>query len=158
MADQPEVPNIPIKDEAAAAAEFRARSRQLAADVLEVLDAPEDPDRARRDAEKEAADREAYEAFYLRTGQTTGVRSASKEPRARTITEMQFAISLEPCPHCGTIDPPDARPRLDLFGAGEVWQVDLPCATCGKRRSRFETVWPGESGTPTCGSPPSEIG
>ncbi len=46
-----------------------ARAKQLAKDLLEGLDAPDNPERAAYEAEKERTDRAALEAFYVRTGQ-----------------------------------------------------------------------------------------
>ncbi len=51
------------------AEDLAARSKQLAKELLETLDKPDDPDRAAFEAEKERKDREALEAFYVRTGQ-----------------------------------------------------------------------------------------
>src|ERR687894_1209040 len=46
-----------------------ARTRQLAKDILEALDAEDDPDRLAYTVQKEREDREALELFYVRTGQ-----------------------------------------------------------------------------------------
>src|SRR3712207_5158995 len=53
-----------------------ARSKQLAKDILEALDAEDDPDRLAYAVQKEREDREALEQFYVRTGQ----RPAPGEP------------------------------------------------------------------------------
>lgn len=46
-----------------------ARTKQLAKDLLEALDAEDDPDRLAYAVQKEAEDRSALEQFYVRTGQ-----------------------------------------------------------------------------------------
>ena len=61
------------------------------------------------------------------------------KPKARTATELSFAASLLPCPHCGTTE----QGQLDLFGGGENWGVRGTCRTArspdshlaGRRRS-----------------------
>ena len=49
----------------------------------------------------------------------------------RSLAEMEFAASLEPCPHCGTT----RSANLDLQGAGRSWVLHGPCPSCGKARS-----------------------
>jgi hypothetical protein len=49
--------------------DLNARTKQLAKDILEALDAEDDPDRLAYAVQKEGEDREALERFYVRTGQ-----------------------------------------------------------------------------------------
>jgi hypothetical protein len=52
--------------------------------------------------------------------------------RARSILEMQFAASLEPCPQCGTrIGAQD----LSLAGQADAWALTGNCPTCGLPRA-----------------------
>jgi uncharacterized protein YjbI with pentapeptide repeats len=65
-------------------------------------------------------------------------------PRARTLVEMRFAASLEPCTACGSTEPP----TLELIGQGEWWTLAGPCPTCKRARS---FTWRTE-GDPTRGA------
>jgi hypothetical protein len=78
------------------------RTKQLAKKLLEALDAPTDPEKEARLAEKEARDKEALEKYYRETHQPP----PAKAQRARSVEEMRFAMSLEPCPACQL---PDTR-------------------------------------------------
>jgi hypothetical protein len=49
--------------------DMAARTKQLAKDILEELDAPVDPERVAYEAKKDRDDREALERFYVATGQ-----------------------------------------------------------------------------------------
>ena len=110
----------------------KRRSQQLAKNILESLERPDaSRERAAYEAEKEAADRSALEAYYRRTGQVKD-RSA----KARSGTEMLFAASLLPCPHCGTME----APRLDLVGSGTSWSVTGTCPRCHETRSHAWTT------------------
>jgi uncharacterized protein YjbI with pentapeptide repeats len=101
------------------------RTKALAAELLAALEQPDSAERAAYEQEKEAQDRAGLEDYYRRTGQATDAT-----PRARTTTEMLFAASLVPCPHCQTTEPA----RLDLFGGGEYWSLTGHCARCQAKR------------------------
>ena len=75
-------------------AAHRARGTQLAKDLLEGMDAPEDPARIAQHAEHDRRNAELLEVYYVRTGQ--------QPPTARTTAEMEFGMRLEPCPRCGS--------------------------------------------------------
>ncbi len=51
--------------------------------------------------------------------------------RARTLAEIQFAASLEPCVHCGLAD----RIELELLERGESWMFAGACSACRRRRT-----------------------
>ncbi|HTE56517.1 MAG TPA: pentapeptide repeat-containing protein [Kofleriaceae bacterium] len=112
--------------------DLKRRNQQLAKDLLESLQEPgTSPERAAYEAEKDAADGAALEAYYRRTGQV-------KDPvaKARSATEMLFAASLLPCPHCETTE----APKLDLVGSGTSWSVTGTCPRCTSRRSHAWTT------------------
>lgn len=56
--------------------------------------------------------------------------AADRVPRARTMQEMLFAASLDPCPSCGAI-----VEELALDGGGDAWVLSGACASCGTRCS-----------------------
>jgi len=61
---------------------------------------------------------------------------------ARTLAEMGFAVSLQPCPSCGERE----TPRSTMMGNGDRWTYVCDCARCGARRSHvFATR--GDPGT-----------
>jgi uncharacterized protein YjbI with pentapeptide repeats len=51
--------------------------------------------------------------------------------RARTLAEMHFAASLQPCPHCGSKD----AVELALVARGESWTFGGACPSCTRRRT-----------------------
>src|SRR4051812_45919348 len=53
------------------------RSKKLAKDLLDGLDKPDDPARQAYDAEKEIADKQALDDFYVRTGQKKKASAAA---------------------------------------------------------------------------------
>ncbi|MDB4964073.1 MAG: hypothetical protein JWP01_4072 [Myxococcales bacterium] len=109
------------------------RTKQLAKKLLEALDAPTDPEKEARLAEKEARDKEALEKYYRETNQPP----PAKAQRARSVEEMRFAMSLEPCPACQTARVPDYA----LVGQGDRWSLTGSCVRCQQPRSReFVTV------------------
>lgn len=55
----------------------------------------------------------------------------TQPPRARTFVEMQFAASLEACPHCLSRE----RGRYDLVGHGMYWSLVGTCPSCRRPRS-----------------------
>ena len=79
--------------------------------------------------------------------------------RARSIHEMHFAASLEPCPKCGTRI--DAQ-QLKLAGNGDGWALTGDCPRCGTPRA-FTFLTHGDpitASTPRdelAGPEPSEI-
>jgi uncharacterized protein YjbI with pentapeptide repeats len=52
-------------------------------------------------------------------------------PRARTLAEMDFAASLEPCPRCGS----RSKVELDLIGSGDRWTLSGTCPRCATPRA-----------------------
>ena len=52
-------------------------------------------------------------------------------PRARTLAEMDFAASLEPCPCCGS----RGEIELDLIGDGDRWTLSGKCPRCEAPRA-----------------------
>lgn len=50
---------------------------------------------------------------------------------ARTVAEMGYAVSLQPCPSCGERE----TPRLTMMGQGDRWTYVCDCTRCGARRS-----------------------
>jgi hypothetical protein len=106
--------------------DMAARSRQLAKDLLDALDAPDDPAVLAHLEQKEREDVAALEAFYIRTGQKP------KPKYARTTAEMEFAAQLEPCAKCGA----RAIGKTALSSADKrTWALTGPCAKCGANRS-----------------------
>jgi len=57
---------------------------------------------------------------------------AAKVARARSILEMQFAASLEPCPRCGTRI---GAQELSLAGQDDAWALTGDCPTCALPRA-----------------------
>lgn len=102
----------------------RARKAKHLAGAL--LDAMQSPGEPADDPEKDELDRVALEDYYRRTGQ-----AKDHTARARTTVEMQFAASLLPCPHCGTMEPT----QLDLIGSGDSWSLVGACSQCHARRA-----------------------
>lgn len=69
--------------------------------------------------------------------------------RARSILEMQFAASLEPCARCGGRPNPQA---LALAGQGDAWALSGDCEGCGQGRAfTFRS-----SGDPLSGAAPRD--
>lgn len=50
---------------------------------------------------------------------------------ARTVAEMGYAVSLQPCPSCGARE----TPHLSMLGQGDRWTYVCDCTRCGARRS-----------------------
>lgn len=55
----------------------------------------------------------------------------SEPRRARSVEEMNFAASLQPCPTCGSRD----VEKFQLFGDGDVWTIAGPCPSCATKRA-----------------------
>lgn len=71
-----------------------------------------------------------WPAAWTRPGATDAAPS-SDLPRARTIAEMDFAASLEPCPRCGS----RSKVELDLIGNGDRWTLSGTCPRCATPRA-----------------------
>ena len=127
--------------------ELKRRNEQLAKELLETLKTPGmSPERAAFEADKERADKAALEDYYRRTGQ---VKDAPA--KARSGTEMLFAASLEPCPHCKTME----QGKLDLVGSGTSWSVTGTCPRCGNVRSH---AWVSEGNPLQASVMPRQLG
>jgi len=74
--------------------DMATRSKKLAKDLLDGMDAPDDPDRIAYDEQKRIADKQALEDFYVRTGQKkpSAAGSAAKKlaDRVASLTEGTF--------------------------------------------------------------------
>lgn len=113
--------------------DLKRKNEQLAKDLLESLQKPGvSPEQAAYETEKEATDKAALEDYYRRTGQVKDTKA-----KARSGTEMLFAASLLPCPHCKSMD----APKMDLVGSGTSWSVQGTCQRCGNVRAH---AWPTE--------------
>lgn len=112
--------------------DFKRRNEELAKGLLKSLDRGEtSPERQAFEAEKDRADKAALEDYYRRTGQLK-----EQKGKARSGTEMLFAASLLPCPHCKSLD----APKMDLVGSGTSWSVSGTCERCGNVRSHAWTT------------------
>lgn len=100
-----------------------ARGTQLAKDLLEGLDAPEDPARTAQHDEHDRRNAELLEVYYVRSGQ--------QPPTARSTAEMELAMSLIPCERCASRE--IAKPAVR--GSGTAWTLDAVCAKCGDERT-----------------------
>lgn len=99
--------------------EHHARSAQLAKDLVDAMDAPED---AARKAELEAHDRrneELLEVYYVRSGQ--------RPPLARTLAEIELATELELCKTCKR----RALTGIQIQGKNTAWIAEATCGSCG---------------------------
>ncbi len=78
--------------------DMAARSRQLAKDLLDEMDKPKSPKCEAYEAQKERADREALERFYIATGQITPEQVAQRAlaELADTIERMAPTSAFEP--------------------------------------------------------------
>lgn len=56
----------------------------------------------------------------------------TRVPRARTMREMNFVLSLRPCPACGRRDDTDPT---DVVGSDDRWALSKICPGCGQRRT-----------------------
>lgn len=83
---------------------------------------------------------------------TAYVSHKTETARARSIHEMHFAASLEPCPKCGArIDPQ----QLSLAGDGDGWTLSGDCLRCRTTRG-FSFLTYGDP--LTAPSPRDEVG
>lgn len=109
------------------------RSKKLAKDLLEAMDKPDDPARQAYEAEKEIADKEALDDFYVRTGQK---KKASAAGGAATRLAGRIAGAS------GTVDEQVSEHVALRFGAlpsgGEQYvQVRVTTASGGSTSSQF---------------------
>jgi uncharacterized protein YjbI with pentapeptide repeats len=112
--------------------DLKRRNKELAKELLESLDRGEtSPERQAFEAEKEREDKAAFEDYYRRTGQ-----AKDEQGKARSGTEMLFAASLLPCPHCKSMD----APTMELVGSGTSWSVTGTCPRCNNTRSHAWTT------------------
>ena len=132
--------------------DLKRRNEQLAKELLESLRRGKtSPERQAYDAEKEQADKASLEDYYRRTGQVK-----EQKGKARSGTEMLFAASLMPCPHCKSLE----APKMDLVGSGTSWSVTGTCPRCNTVRSHAWTtrgIPAGEGGCAARRERPSAI-
>ncbi|MBA3452342.1 MAG: hypothetical protein H0T42_04515 [Deltaproteobacteria bacterium] len=105
-----------------------ARGTQLAKDLLDGLDAPDDPARKVQHDDNDRRNAELLEVYYVRSGQ--------QPPTVRTTAEMELAMRLVPCERCGSRE--IAKPSVR--GSGTAWTLDAVCAKCGDERSMAFTT------------------
>ena len=74
--------------------DMATRSKKLAKDLLDGMDAPDDPDRIASDEQKRITDKQALEDFYVRTGQkkpsAAGTAANKLADRAGSLVEGAF--------------------------------------------------------------------
>ena len=113
------------------------RTEQLAQSLLDTMNDPAS-EAARAEAEAEhdrhvQANLARYHATKRRVGAAGGAPSSIR--RARSLPEMHFAASLEPCPRCAA-----PTEGLDLVGDGDAWALVGDCPRCKTPRAfRFRT-------------------
>lgn len=115
-------------DRAKAGGAHYVRGTQLAKDLLEGMDAPDDPARIAQNEEHERRNAELLEVYYVRSGQ--------QPPTARTTAEMELAMRLVPCERCASREV--AKPAVR--GSGTAWTLDAVCAKCGDERTMAFTT------------------
>lgn len=92
------------------------------------------------------------------TSRAPGVTATPTAPaRARSLGEMRFATTLDPCPRCGA-----PTGELDLYGDDDAYVMSGPCPRCATMRSfNFRTYGDPLAGAYTLhelgGRAPSEI-
>lgn len=126
-----------------AAPDHHARSAELAAQLLEGLDAKEAPGHAAARLAHEQREEGLLEVYYVRSGQ--------RPATARTIAEIELAAELAACAQCKA----RAAKDIQVHGSGTTWMAEVTCGSCQHRQTLTFTT----KGDPrTVAHAPDELG
>lgn len=137
--------------------DLKTRGEELAQALLDTLNDPgATAARAAEEAEHER-DVHAIAAGYNANRKRVDASPPAAPARARSIGEMRFVTTLEPCPHCGA-----PTGDLDLYGDDDAYAMTGPCPRCATMRIfKFRTYGDPLKGEYTFhelgGRAPSEI-